>query len=109
MDENNYSDRRIFERLPIKLSLKYLDLRSNRENTVETQDISAKGLGLVTNEELKPFTPLEIWLNMPDRGEPLYTRGEVVWSSRVTPGQFRAGVRLEKAELMGLSRALRDI
>jgi hypothetical protein len=51
--------------------------------------------------------PLELWLEMPDKGEPLYLRGKVVWSLRHKPQAWRAGIELEKAQLMGLSRALR--
>ena len=70
-------------------------------------DISAKGIGFVTSKELKVATPLEIWLKMPDTGEPLYLRGDVAWSECCGVDNFRAGVCLEKADLMGASRILR--
>jgi hypothetical protein len=81
----------------------------NREGTGQTADISAKGIGLVADVELAPNTPLEMWLEIPDKGEPLYTRGEVVWSKMMEPNKFRIGVNLEKADLMGLSRVLRVV
>jgi hypothetical protein len=73
------------------------------------QDVSAKGLGLVAGEALAPLTPLEMWLNIPDKGEPLYVRGEVAWSKKLAADQYRIGVNLERANLMGLSRVLRVI
>jgi len=100
-------DRRIFARFPVEFSLRYLDLAKNREGIALTKDISAKGIGLVASEELAPCTPLEMWLEIPDRGEPLYTRGEVVWSKVAESNKYRAGIELEKADLMGLSRVLR--
>jgi hypothetical protein len=109
MLEKTFEDRRIFERFPARLSLKFLDLDSNREGQAESCDISAKGIGLVTNEELSPNTALEMWLNIPDKGEPLYTRGEVVWSRMLEPSKYRAGIELEKADLMGMARVLRTI
>lgn len=102
-------DRRIFARLAAKFPLKYLEPKSGKEGQAQTQDISAKGIGLVTNEELNPQTPLEMWLEIPDKGEPLYTRGEVVWSKPRDVNEYRIGVNLEKADLMGLSRVLRVV
>jgi hypothetical protein len=48
-----------------------------------------------------------MWLNIPDRGEPLYTRGRVVWSKMWEPNKYRLGINLEKADLMGMARILR--
>ena len=100
-------DRRIFERFASRIGLRYLDLNSNQEGKAQANDISAKGIGMEASEELVPHTPLEMWLEIQDKGEPLYTRGEVVWSRMVEPNKYRVGVNLEKADLMGLSRVLR--
>jgi len=100
-------DHRVFARINIKLPVKFLDPTSGKEGKADTTDISANGLGLIVNESLPARTPLEIWLGIPDKHEPLYTRGEVVWSEPLSgTGEHRAGVRLEKAELMGLARVL---
>lgn len=100
-------DRRIFARFPVNYPLKFIDLKANEEAEAQTQNISAKGIGLVTDKELKARTPLEMWLEIPDRGEPLYTRGEVVWAKTLQPNKYRIGVELEKADLMGISRIFR--
>jgi len=102
-------DRRIFERLDAKLRLRYLDVHSGQEGDAETFDLSAKGVGLVVNSELKVRTPLELWLEVVNGNQPFYTRGEVVWSKYTGSGEYRAGVNLEKADLLGLSRALRTV
>jgi c-di-GMP-binding flagellar brake protein YcgR len=107
MPDNNIEDRRIFERFQVRLPTKYLDLNLNKEGQCQTHDISAKGVGLVTNAGLQPRTAVELWLHCPDEGEPLYTRAEVIWSNQVSPNEYRVGVNLEKANLMGLSRVLR--
>lgn len=100
-------DRRIFARINTRLPVKFLDPSSGREGKADTINISANGLGLVTNESLSVMTPLEMWLGIPDQHEPLYTRGEVVWSEPSPgTGEHHIGVRLEKAELMGLARVL---
>jgi c-di-GMP-binding flagellar brake protein YcgR len=100
-------DRRIFARFKTKLPVTYLEGHSGRQGRAITQDISAKGMGLVANEALPQATPLEFWLEMPDQGAPIYSRGQVAWSKQVEPDVWRMGVDLEKADLMGLSRILR--
>ena len=100
-------DRRVFERINTKLPVRFLDPASGREGHADTTDISANGLGLVTNESLPAMVSLEMWLGIPDQHEPFYTRGEVVWSEPMpATGEHRIGIRLEKAELMGLARVL---
>lgn len=107
MDEDRVEDLRIFERFPKELDLRFLDIDSNREGQAKTADISAKGLGLVADEELIPRSSVELWLQMPDSAESFYTRGTVVWSKMIEPNRFKAGVSLERADLMGLSRVMR--
>lgn len=100
-------DRRIFARFPMKLPLRFIEGEAAQECTAETCDVSAKGIGLVTQQAFRPGVPLEMWLQMPDRNEPLYTRGEVVWSQMLEPNKYRTGIELEKAELMAMSRVFR--
>lgn len=107
MPKTNFKDKRIFERFSVKLPARFLGANSDKEKEAETSDISAKGIGLVTNEELLPNTVLELWLHIPDKGQPLYARGQVVWSKTVSADEYQAGINLEKANLMGMSRILR--
>jgi hypothetical protein len=102
-------DKRVFGRFPVNLSMRFIDLLTDREGQAQAKDLSAKGVGFMAKEPLKPFTPMEMWLDVPDRGGPLYTRGEVVWSERVGPNLYKTGINLEKADLMGMSRILRAI
>lgn len=100
-------DRRVFARMDARFPVRYMDTSSGQEGKADTIDVSANGLGLVTQESLALRTPLELWLGIPDQHEPFYTRGEVVWSqSHSASGNYRLGVRLERAELMGLARVL---
>lgn len=102
-------DKRIFERFEKKLPLRFLDLNLFREGSALTRDISAKGVGFNSDIELKTNTPLELWVDVDNKGEPLYARGQVAWSQMCEGGLCRVGVNLEKANLMGLSRILRTI
>lgn len=99
-------DRRIFERFLTALPLKYLDLKRGKEGNAKTRDLSAKGLGLIANEELAPQTLLEIWIQLSDKTDPFYTRAEVVWSKRIGFNECQVGLNLEKAELLGFSSVL---
>lgn len=108
MQNQEFEDKRVFARLPVSLSVKYLDLGSNAEGEAQTQDISAKGMGFTTDRPLAPNSSLEMWLRVPDKGEPFYTRGEVVWADKEDSG-YRVGVNLERADLMGISRILRTV
>jgi len=100
-------DRRVFERIPVSLPVKFIDLDTNREAEAGACDLSAKGVGIVSKEDLMSGDRLELWLNMPDKKEPFYTRGTVVWTEQQETGKYRAGISLEKAEFMGLSRMFR--
>ena len=107
MRNNNSTDRRIFARIPMPLSIRLLAAGQDKESMAQTVDISANGIGLLTKDKLFPQTSLEMWLELPESQSPFYTRGEVVWSRPSTEvTKYRCGVHLEKAELMGLAPIL---
>ena len=108
MGNLGFEDRRIFLRFPASLPLHYININLNlkRKSQAQTCNISANGIGLVTNEELLPRTPLDIWLNIPDNGQPLNAKAEVVWAKKIKPNRYVIGVSLENVELMGMSRIL---
>ena len=108
MEIMDLEDKRTFARFPVKLAMRFFDSFTNQEMPALAVDISAKGIGFVSSTELKPLTSLELWLKVPDKGEPLYTRGEVVWSEKIESEQYKTGVNLERADLMGMSRVLRN-
>jgi len=109
MQNMTFKDRRVFERISVNLPLKFLNPNSNKECLAQTHDISANGIGILTQEELPTHTYLEIWLQIPDNGKPLHTKGRVVWSKMLEPNRYRVGICLERIDLMGVSRVLRTI
>ncbi|PIW34076.1 MAG: hypothetical protein COW28_01210, partial [bacterium (Candidatus Ratteibacteria) CG15_BIG_FIL_POST_REV_8_21_14_020_41_12] len=72
------NDHRIFERFPVDIDARYLNSDTGKEGLAKVQDVSAKGLGLTVSEKLRLSAALEIWLEMKNKGEPLYARGKVV-------------------------------
>ena len=105
--EGEMVDRRIFERISASIPLRVIDSSSNKEAEAVAFDVSAKGLGIVSREPLSLGDDLELWLKMPDKKAPFYTRGAVAWTKLDNKGKCRAGISLEKAELMGISRIFR--
>ena len=107
MQNEDFSDRRVFARIPITLPIRILAEGKDEEYRGQTIDISANGIGLMGKEQLSPQTSLEMWLELPNNQGPFYTRGEVIWSSSLDEvGKQRLGIHLDKAELMGLAPLL---
>lgn len=100
------NDHRIFERFQKEFSARFIGLDGS-ERRAQTFDVSAKGLGLSTTDRLESNTPLEIWLDVPNSTDPLYTRGQVVWTRLAGTTGYHSGVELDRADLMGMSRLLR--
>lgn len=100
-------DRRIFARFAVDFPVGLLDPHQDQEEVAQACNISAKGLALISQKEIAPKTPLELWLQIPDQQEPLYTRGEVTWVQKEGEARYRMGINLEKADLMGFSRVFR--
>ncbi|MDD5432966.1 MAG: PilZ domain-containing protein [Candidatus Omnitrophica bacterium] len=107
IDTERMDDKRVFERFKLEFPVRFLNSETYEEGTARTVDLSAKGVGLISKEGLAVNTNLELWLDIPDKGEPLYARGKVVWSQLTPSNENRMGINLERADLMGLSRALR--
>jgi len=107
MRYDNSHDRRIFARIRKSLPIRILAVGQDEEHKAETVDISAHGIGIESERKLSPQTRLEMWLELPENRGAFYTRGEVVWSQALTDtNKQRVGIRLEKAELMGLAPIL---
>ena len=99
-------DRRLFARVATEFPMRFLDSRSGAEGEARSVDISANGIGFITERRLPEKSELEMWLDIPDQHSPFYTRGVVAWSQDLDDNRQRVGMQLEKAEFMGLGRAL---
>jgi c-di-GMP-binding flagellar brake protein YcgR len=104
---NDFGDRRNFLRLARILDVKIINLNTNKEARAQTHDISANGIGFITNVQFNTDTSLELWLYIPDSDEPVHTTGKVVWTKMVAPNVYRVGVNLDKIDFAGISRILR--
>ncbi|MFA4984872.1 MAG: PilZ domain-containing protein [Candidatus Omnitrophota bacterium] len=110
--EENYDvskDRREFSRFSVELRLKFFDAANNKAGEAQANDISAKGIGIFTNEDIPAESKLEMWLEVPYKEEPLYIKGKVVWSKAVDNNKYRVGISLDRTDLVGVSHILRSI
>ena len=99
-------DRRTFERLKVELPLKYSKAGSKDKAAQSTYDISAEGLGFVSDDALLPGIEVDMSLSLPRTNEEFTAHGKVVWS-RKSGKKYRVGIVLEQAGLMAISTILR--
>jgi len=110
IEENfDQEDRREFVRFSVDFHLLFLDSKTGAEKEAQIRDVSAKGLGIITDEELNNDTILEMQIEVSDNEKPLYRRGKVVWSKQIEPNKYRIGISLENVDLIGISRILRAV
>ncbi len=102
-------DRRIFTRFQIRLAAKCIVKGQKEELYLRTLDLGADGIGVLFGEKVNIGDELEIWLHIPNIKQDFYTHGSVVWIQDLGQGEIRSGISLEKADLMGISLALREV
>ncbi|MFA5145077.1 MAG: PilZ domain-containing protein [Candidatus Omnitrophota bacterium] len=110
MSSISFEEKRSFPRFPIKIPLVCLDENSNKDlEAAEVFDISAQGIGIITNEELSLGVRLNITLKMPDNGEQVSRKGKVIWIRKIQPVKYRTGVKLEEPKIKPIPLVLRII
>ena len=109
MQEDNYQERRQVPRFSIDIPLKYLNAVINKVCLAKTFNISSSGMGLATCDDVATGTELDIWLSMPDNGEQIPAKGQVVWSRQVDQNNYLLGVSLNNSSLRPIPIVLRAI
>ena len=95
MENSPFRERRVFPRFPVHIPVSCFDPYLQKNFQTETQNISAEGLCLETDEILKPGTFLEIFMQIPDNNEQIHRIGKVVWSNMTESGIYSIGIKLE--------------
>lgn len=106
MQDTEIKNRRINERVPVKLSLRLSELSLNINSIAQVRDISTEGIGVLTAKELQTFSHLEMWLPIFHKDEPLYAKGEVVWSKMIEPDKYMAEVELKEVDPSGIMQVI---
>ncbi len=109
MERADFRDKRAFERVPADVSVRFRNRYSNEWGLARAEDLSAQGIGVVTEKSMLLHSSLEIWLPIADRGEFFYTRGEVAWSSPLGQSKYRVGISLMQPEFAGISEVLKGM
>lgn len=101
-------DKRFFCRFVLKdLDVKFKDLKLGDKFDGVCKNISAGGIGVVSDWNVRIKTPVEIWLDCRDGFEPFHVLGKVAWSVMPEDGAYRIGVVFDKPRLMSMSRILK--
>ena len=101
------NDKRTFSRFSVgDVSMRFKDLKTGEKGSAVCHDISGGGAGIESFQEIRPRTPLELWLDLPDGFEPLHLLGKVAWS-KALGASCLLGIEFERARLMSMSRILK--
>ncbi len=101
-------DKRFFCRFVLKdLAISFKDLRLGDKFGGVCKNISAGGVGVDSNWNVRDKTPVEIWLDCQDGFEPFHVLGKIVWSVVSEDGVYHMGVIFDKPKLMSMSRILK--
>ena len=92
-DKNGKEQRRNHERINCEVNISIRDLKSSRELEAKSTDISQGGLGIVSQEALRPGDKFELWIHLADGLDPVHRFGKVVWARESAPFGYRGGIR----------------
>ena len=102
-------DNRLFERFQARFPAKFKDARDDFGSVLNLRDASAFGMRLATKEKLYLNDIVTIEIRLPDGHAPMVLKGEVVWSKSTTPASWEAGIKLNKIDLVHMSRLYRYV
>ncbi|HOW43289.1 MAG TPA: PilZ domain-containing protein [Candidatus Omnitrophota bacterium] len=102
-------DKRRAPRFQVTIFTKQKDLATGQELSAHTFDISATGIGLMTDTEIPLGHPIELSLCMPDNGEEVHASGKAVWMTLAGPHKYRVGINLDTTALKPIPLVLRTI
>jgi hypothetical protein len=109
MSELGFIEKRGSLRFALTIPVQYLDCDTNSMHLAETQDISRAGLSLMTDRELPAHINLDLRLNIPDNGEEIYAKAEVIWSKMIYSNHWRIGLNFIDADFKPIQVVLRAI
>ncbi len=90
MGQESYQEKRKYPRLKAAVDVKYTVIGKPGEIKVFSQDISAGGLCIITEEQLVADTPLQLKIRIPDLKDPIAALARVVWQQKGEAGGERA-------------------
>ena len=100
-------EQRMFSRFRVNFPARFRNLNVGRRGEGICADIGAGGVGIKTNQEIEPRTPLEVWIDIADGFDPINLKGRVVWSKKTSSENCRTGVVFDCPRLIAFSRVLK--
>ena len=99
-----FQERRAFQRLPVRMPVRY-QLEGEKETRCASSiDISPGGVGIFTDSPLRAEDSIIIWLKFLDGNGSLHISGKVVWSVKKMAALWRVGIRFDKPNFEYLQR-----
>ncbi len=102
-------ERRIFDRFEANLFIEIQQSSGQKHGSAQCWDISAIGVGLLTEEKLMPNTNLQIRLSIADSNASYRGLAKVVWSIQIQPGKWRCGLEFEQVDFMGIKTVFESL
>lgn len=99
-ESGSIKEKRNHLRVSLPSYLTYFNFTSNKVVKAKVNNMSGKGLGFETEEELEPAMPLDIWIDISDSGEQAHAEGEVIWVKKISKDKYSVGVALKSSGLM---------
>jgi len=106
-ESESKKEKRTYLRVSLPGNLTYFNFTSNKVVKAKVKDLSGKGLGFETEEELEPSMPLDIWIDIADSGEQAHAEGEVIWVKKISKDKYSVGVTLKSSGLNPLPNILK--
>lgn len=96
------SERRLFERVPMRFPAKFNHLFDDFGNKVYVMNLSAQGANILSNEPLYKDQNVSFQVQIPG-SSPMDISGSVMWV-RPKADLWDAGIKFHKIDLVGISR-----
>jgi hypothetical protein len=109
MQEAGFRERRSCPRFYARIAVLCVNPATSIVYLAMTHELSAHGIRIISTEPIQPSSLLNICINMPDNGEQINVRGQVVWSQQVNDDHFMIGIHLKNCALKPVPIALRSI
>jgi len=100
-------EHRLFSRFRVNFPTRFRNLNVGKRGEGKCMDIGAGGIGIESSHELKPKTPLEMWIDVADGFDPINLKGRVVWSEKTDAENCRTGIVFDCPRLIAFSRVLK--
>lgn len=105
----SFSEKRAYQRFPIRIPASYFDPNLNRDVKAHTCDISVEGVCIVTECTLSPGNYLDISLKIVDNDRKFLHKAKVIWVNMIEDDIYKVGIRLEEDKLDPIPIALKSL